>query len=195
MPLVKLEPKSGKVEAELDAKMDVIRQRIKEEIGQVPDFPADDVLVSLEKCPWRNVDPKAADVVIQAATCPHEGLEARSNEICRAVAQVLIEQGFSVGYVTETWMQFIAGPWIQTKDGKETDSVIHPRSEGKGELYIKAGIVAAAAIFVQAVFSIFLFLLAEAPRLALMEVALSLIAAMLFLSLLGARYRPARPHQ
>ncbi len=127
MPIVNICPKSKSVENVLDDSMSKIRERLKGTICRISGFPKGDVLVNLLACPFRDVDPDSADIVLFIDTCPHEELEAKSDELCRDIADDLTQLGFTVGRGTEIWARFLPGPWYLVKYGKIVESVPHPR--------------------------------------------------------------------
>src|SRR5881394_2988412 len=96
MPIVKLEPKSPEIEEKLNAIMEDIRRQVKLNICMESGFPERDVLVGLLRCPYRNPDPNAADVVVYIETNPHLDLEQRSTKLVEYIARTLIQSGLSV---------------------------------------------------------------------------------------------------
>ena len=130
MPIVNIVPKSKKVEDALAEKMPELRERVKGAICKISGFPYGDVIVSLCFCPYRNVDPAAADLVLYADICPHDQLEVESNVLCSTVAFILAELGFSSGRGAEVWNRYLPGPWCLVINGEIVDSVSHPRQQG-----------------------------------------------------------------
>jgi len=53
-----------------------------------------------------------------------EDLEARADELCLAIAQVLINLGYEHGKF-EVWPRFIPGSWCLVVNDKVVDKVLH----------------------------------------------------------------------
>lgn len=127
MPVVTIFPKSREIEDNLEGLMIGLRPVIKGTICRISGFPEHEVIVGLSICLMRDADPIAADIELEVKTCPHEELEARSDELCDALAQLFIANGLSVNRLGEAWVQFRQGSWCQFKDGQITDRVSHYR--------------------------------------------------------------------
>ncbi|HSX39058.1 MAG TPA: hypothetical protein VLI92_00470 [Candidatus Saccharimonadales bacterium] len=124
MPLINIEPKDLSVQQDLQARMQELRVGLKLVACRISGFESTDILVNLLH-PVVDADPHSADFVIYADTCPHEGLEARANELCEALALVAVELGFKS---FEVWPRFLPGPWCLVQNGVIVDRVSHPRT-------------------------------------------------------------------
>ncbi len=128
MPVVTFVPRDKNIEDFLAAQMNALRKSVKQVICSISGFPDSDVLVSLAACPYRDADPSSAEFILFVDTCPHEFLEAHSNELRNSLAEALIKEGLSFNNGGELWIRFLRGPWGLIREGKLIDTVDHPRN-------------------------------------------------------------------
>jgi hypothetical protein len=127
MPLVNIVPKDRTVQVRLAQRMVEIRSGLKAVICGISGFPESDVFVRLTLPNAVDPDPLEVDFVVYADTCPHEGLEAKANELCIKMAQALIKFGLT-DMRFEVWPRFLPGPWALVENGAIVDTVSHPRN-------------------------------------------------------------------
>lgn len=126
MPIINLVPKTKKIEDQIDGLMEQLRARIEALVVERLDVPLLDVIVNLQTCPYRNPDPKAANVILYLETSPGERLETYGPALCHALAHLLSEFELTEEPGTEVWVRSISGAWCLILGPEIKDSTHTP---------------------------------------------------------------------